>query len=78
MYFDRAAKNDADVINSIQQFSAGDQEALQDVIEDYFTIPHCSPLLPPLSTIATNSTEVCDAEVCPPPQKKQRICSLCK
>ncbi len=38
----------------------------------------CSPLLPPLSTIATNSTEVCDAEVCPPPQKKQRICSLCK
>ncbi len=39
MDFDRAAKNVADVINSIQQFSAGDQEALQDVIEDYFTIP---------------------------------------
>ncbi len=39
MDFDRAAKNVADVINSIQQFSAGDQEALQDVIEDYFTLP---------------------------------------
>ncbi len=39
MDFDRAAKNVADVINSIQQFSAGNQEALQDVIEDYFTIP---------------------------------------
>ncbi len=39
MDFDRAAKNVADVINSIQQFSAGDQEALQGVIEDYFTIP---------------------------------------
>ncbi len=36
MDFDRAAKNVADVIH---QFSAGDQEALQDVIEDYFTIP---------------------------------------
>ncbi len=39
MDFDRAAKNVAEVINSIQQFSAVDQEALQDVIEDYFTIP---------------------------------------
>jgi len=39
MDFDCAAKNVADVINSLQQFSAGDQQALQDVIEDYFTIP---------------------------------------
>ncbi len=39
MDFDQAAKNVADVINSIQQFSAGDQEVLQDVIEEYFTIP---------------------------------------
>ncbi len=45
MDFDRAVKNVADDINSVQQFSAGDQEALQDVIEDYFTIPHSDNLI---------------------------------